>query len=483
MQAAVPGRWTSATSVREGLWALASPLANLGRSLVASESTLLAPLPPRLADIIELLLSAYDEALNAAEGPGGVAAGSELHAEYCRRREVLLADLREVTRAATLVALGGKAAADDTQRRAALRREYARVVQLARRHCGYATLFAMCNELQDFESLRVFMRDGAGASSGHSGGKGTFCQHVFLHFWEAQRYGSLLELGVEFPVELAHFLEDHPTLRFLHQLYLRQYGNAAACLKGVATTGADFASYLKETGSNDSGGGGEGEAVLEQLALRRRLLCMAKLAAMAGGVQDAKGSNEQYDAELGHLEVQESLAAAGHVTAAPLSSSQLVRACLGAPRELVPLAFTIFCLAGDAFRRDSKELLEAAWSTAARYDDWEHMHALGEVEGWGDAQLLDALESTLLFQAAANAYHPAAQLMGAPMSVILPLLGQDKRSPAAGSSVEDVVAAAVPGFAAQRLMCMALQLGRGDDIELQVYNPEHPLANALTGYM
>eukprot|EP00850_Spirogloea_muscicola_P009669 SM000054S18155 [mRNA] locus=s54:601470:619581:- [translate_table: standard] len=476
MQAAGPGRWTSVASVREGLWALASPLANLGRSLAASEPTLLAPLPPRLAVVIELLLSAYDEALKAAEGPGGAAAGSELHAEYCRRREILLADLREVTRAAAL------AAADDTQWRAALRREYACVVQLARRHCGYATLFAMCDELQDSESLRVFMKDGAGASSGGSGGKDTFCQYVFLRFWEARRYGSLLELGFEFAIELAHFLEDHPTLRFLHQLYLRQYGDAAACLKGVATTGADFANYLKETGS-DSGSGAEGEAVLEQLALRRRQLCMAKLAAMAGGIQDAKGLLEQFDAELGLLEVQESLAAAGHATAAPLSSSQLVRACLGAPRELVPLAFTVFCLAGDAFLRGSKELLEAAWSTAARYDDWEHMRALGEVESWGDAQLLDALESTLLFQAAASAYHPAALLMGAPMSVILPLLRQDKRSPAAGSSVEDVVTAAVPGSAAQRLMCMALQLGRGDEIELQAYKPEHPFANALTGYI
>jgi len=91
--------------------------------------------------------------------------------------------------------------------------------------------------------------------------EGRFSRFVFDHCYQQGQYARLLRLGEEFGEEVAAYLEQHPLLLWLHQLFLRRFSRAAGTLHTLA-----FSQKSAPPNINH----------------RRRLLHLAKLSALAG---------------------------------------------------------------------------------------------------------------------------------------------------------------------------------------------------------
>jgi nuclear pore complex protein Nup133 len=93
--------------------------------------------------------------------------------------------------------------------------------------------------------------------------EGRFSRFVFDQCYQQGQYARLLRFGEEFGEEVAAYLEQHPLLLWLHQLYLRRFTKAADTLHTLAFS-------QKSAPPN--------------ISHRRRLLHLAKLSALAGTV-------------------------------------------------------------------------------------------------------------------------------------------------------------------------------------------------------
>eukprot|EP00897_Mesotaenium_endlicherianum_P010434 jgi/Mesen1/9419/ME000614S08669 len=200
--------WTCCASTRAGLSKLASLCLQLREEARASEPSAVAPLMERVEELAALLLDAFALAIDVRSAASGGAA--RLEREYAGHRNSLLRALRLHARER---ALGSPAAvprdplADGQQlppgaAKSELQREYAQVAHLARQHCGYEVLYDMCDDLQDWHSLRSLMRE----STGH-GGAGRFSRYVFERHLAAGQHSRLLRYASDFPDGLAAFLQ------------------------------------------------------------------------------------------------------------------------------------------------------------------------------------------------------------------------------------------------------------------------------------
>lgn len=91
--------------------------------------------------------------------------------------------------------------------------------------------------------------------------EGRFSRFVFDHCYQQGHYARLLRYGEEFGEEVAAYLEQHPPLLWLHQLFLRRFSKAADTMHTMAFS-------QKSSPPN--------------ITHRRRLLHLAKLSALAG---------------------------------------------------------------------------------------------------------------------------------------------------------------------------------------------------------
>ena len=91
--------------------------------------------------------------------------------------------------------------------------------------------------------------------------EGRFSRFVFDQCYQQGQYARLLRFGEEFGEEVAAYLEQHPLLLWLHQLFLRRFTRAADTLHTLAFS--PKSAHLK-------------------ISHRRRLLHLAKLSALAG---------------------------------------------------------------------------------------------------------------------------------------------------------------------------------------------------------
>lgn len=94
-------------------------------------------------------------------------------------------------------------------------------------------------------------------------------------------------------------------------------------------------------------------------------------------------------------------------------------------RDLLLKAFHIFAWGGDLFRRSNKSLLETAWLKAADQDDWIMMRQVSERDGWSDEQHIEALQNTVLYQAAKRCYSEECFRRGGSFQQVLPLLQEE----------------------------------------------------------
>lgn len=229
-----------------------------------------------------------------------------------------------------------------------------------------------------------------------------------------------MRLGEEFQEELASFLQKHKDILWLHEIFLNQFTSASSTLHRLAFSQKDGITGSAEDQAEI--GGRKIDLLLDE---RRRLLNLAKIAVLAGGAPGCKEKIQRLDADLQILSVQEEVHRMGYSGNELLTPRQLVEICLKSEdRELVLQAFDVFAWAGNAFRRDNKSLLEAAWTHAADLDDWAKIIQSSK-KGWSDEETVQKLESTTLFHASNRCYSPKSICYEGGFRDVLPLLQED----------------------------------------------------------
>ncbi|KAH9328849.1 hypothetical protein KI387_000957, partial [Taxus chinensis] len=247
--------WYCEPNVRSGLWKLASFIFELNPEADVSEPSMKSVL------ITQLLLNAlYQHLKDIAEAAcQDVAAGDE----------------RE-------------------QRRQEMRRTHSQsLIMLARRHAGYQTLWDVCSDLRDMAYLRSLMHESMGLKEGR------FSNFVFEQCYKKHQYAKLLRLGEEFQEELASFLQKHKDILWLHEIFLNRFTSASSTLHTFALSSENDITMSVEEAK-------EFYDHKEHLSLakRRRLLNLAKIAALAGGESGLEENVECLDADLQILKIQ-----------------------------------------------------------------------------------------------------------------------------------------------------------------------------------
>lgn len=194
----------------------------------------------------------------------------EAHDEYVADRALVLPTLLECATHSTTVPQ------QDRPQRGSLTEgvdvSVESVAAVAEAHFGYAELFEICDAPNATGRLHHYMRTLLGAQED---GEETFAHFVYRKLAIVQdRAAALLrDLPVEFHGDLERFLSSHPDLRWLMELRMGKYARASETLASIG----------------NRAGTAEDE--------KRRMLSMAKLAALAAG-GDVEERIESIDAFL-----------------------------------------------------------------------------------------------------------------------------------------------------------------------------------------
>ncbi|GLJ45780.1 hypothetical protein SUGI_0963470 [Cryptomeria japonica] len=408
--------WYCEPNVRAGLWKVASVLFELKTEADVSEPSMRSALIVQLEELTDVLLEAYAGALTAKIEREEEYRG--LQGEYWSRRDVLLnalyQHLKDTAEAACQDANGGD---QGEQRRQEILRSHSKsLIALARRHAGYQTLWDICSDLGDMNYLRSLMHESMGLKEGR------FSNYVFEQCYKNHQYAKLLRLGEEFQGELATFLQKHKNILWLHEIFQNHFTSASSTLHTFALSSED-----EITTSIDEPTEVCDKKAHLSLSERRRLLNLAKIAALAGGEPGLEEKVECLNADLQILKVQEEVYQMGFSGGEVLNPRQLVEICLkNDHRELVLRAFDVFAWTGNAFRRNNKSLLENAWIRVADMDNWARISQSSKEEGWSDDQNLQMLENTALFNCSNRCYGTESSLCyEGSFQEVLPLLIED----------------------------------------------------------
>eukprot|EP01018_Ginkgo_biloba_P017682 Gb_30615 [translate_table: standard] len=448
--------WYCQPTVRSGIWKLASLILELKMEADASEPSMKSMLIAELEEATDIILEAYAGAITAKVEREEEYRGLQM--EYWSRRDVLLNALYQHVKdvAGTAAQEAGLGIEGEGQKQKMLRRLSPSLISLARRHAGYQTLWDICSDLNDIECLRSLMHESMGLKEGR------FSNFVFEQCYKNCQHAKLLRLGEEFQEELALFLQKHKDLLWLHEIFLNHFSSASNTLHSLALSQEDDITTATE--ENPEIGG---RKVDLSLAERRRLLNLAKIAALAGGEPGFQEKVECLDADLQILTVQEELHRMGYSGDEILTPRQLVEICLKSEyRELVLRAFDVFAWTGNTFRRSNKSLLESAWLHAADLDNWAKMNQLSKEEGWSDEQNLQMLRSTALFHSSKRCYGTKCLCYEGCLQDVLPLLQEDaeifdlKDAGTSKWSVETILMQHQDFPEAGQLMLTAVRLGK-----------------------
>lgn len=262
--------WTCEIEAREALRALSKTAITLYKEAALSKTHVgLAPvLGSRLMASAAPLLDASAANLNAAL-PSSTDR-IEAHDEYVADRALVLPTLLECATHSTTVPQ------QDRPQRGSLTEgvdvSVESVAAVAEAHFGYAELFEICDAPNATGRLHHYMRTLLGAQED---GEETFAHFVYRKLAIVQdRAAALLrDLPVEFHGDLERFLSSHPDLRWLMELRMGKYARASETLASIG----------------NRAGTAEDE--------KRRMLSMAKLAALAAG-GDVEERIESIDASL-----------------------------------------------------------------------------------------------------------------------------------------------------------------------------------------
>jgi len=273
-------------------------------------------------------------------------------------------------------------------------------------------------------------------------------------------------LGEEFQEELGSFLQKHKDILWLHEIFLNHFTSASGTLHRLALS----QKYGIIASAEDQAEIGSHKVNLS-LDSRRRLLNLAKIAVLAGGAPGCEEKVQRLDADLQIFSVQEEVHRMGYSGDEVLTPRQLVEICLKSEhRELVLRAFDVFAWAGNAFRRNNKSLLEAAWTHAADLDDWAKIIQSSK-KGWSDEQTVQKLESTALFHASNRCYGVKNICYEGAFREVLPLLQEDaelsdlKDTGRGKWSVESILMRHQDFPDAGELMLTAIRMGKCVDAE------------------
>lgn len=406
--------WYCQLTVRSGIWKLASLILELKMEADVSEPSMKTVLVAQLEEVTDILLEAYAGAITAKVEREEEYRG--LQTEYWSRRDDLLnalyLHLKDVAEAAAQDV--GAGIQGEEQKQKMLRRLSPSLIALARRHAGYQTLWDICSDLNDMSCLRSLMHESMGLKEGR------FSNFVFEQCYKKSQYAKLLRLGEEFQEELASFLQKHKDILWLHEIFLNHFTSASSTLHRLAFSQKDGIAASAEDQAEI--GGHKVDLSVDE---RRRLLNLAKIAALAGGASACGEKVQRLDADLQIFNLQEEVHRMGYSGDEILTPRQLVEICLKSEhRDLVLRAFDVFAWAGNAFRRNNKSLLEAAWRHAADLDDWEKIIQSSK-KGWSDEQTVQKLGSTALFHASNRCYGAKSICYEGTFQEVLPLLQED----------------------------------------------------------
>ncbi|KAL3700888.1 hypothetical protein R1sor_018910 [Riccia sorocarpa] len=449
--------WYCQSTVRSGLWKVASLILDLKAEASVSVPSLVPKLVSWLEVVTDVLLDAYAGAITAKVEREEEYRGLQM--EYWTRRDTLLSALqrhgKEVADASVQYVHDEGSA--EQQRRSVLKKMYPSLIAIARRHAGYQTLYNICSDLKDMDQLRDLMRESMGFREGR------FSHYVFNQLYETKKYSTLLQFGQEFQEELEAFLQDHVHLRWLHEIFMQQYSSACSTLNSLALTPSmpegerSIKTLVKRP------------RVRNEIRERRRLLYLAKLSALAGGEMAGGEKVSKIDANISINEIQEVAHEKEVVSDDVLSPLQLIEAFLkSGDRDLVVRAFEVFAYAGDSFRSSNRSLLEAAWLHAADQDNWASMKDVSEEMGWSDEHYWLTLQASLLCQISARCYSKNASYYGSPFQDFLPLFESDRteednprilKSETAATSVEAILRQHKDFSDAGEAMLTALRIG------------------------
>ncbi|KAK0588550.1 hypothetical protein LWI29_002498 [Acer saccharum] len=450
--------WYSQPMVRNGMWSIASFMLQLFKEIPSVKSDLYA----HLEALAEVLLEAYTGAITARVERGEEHKG--LLNEYYNRRDALLDILYQQVKGSVLDDHQDINVTVEGKNEEILRKLSASLLSIAKRHEGYKTMWEICCDLDDSELLRNLMHESMGP-------RGGFCQFVFKQLYENRQFSKLLRLGEEFPEELSIFLKYHRDLLWLHDAFLHQFTSASETLHVLALSGDDSISAAED---------GEYTHVNPEptLADRKRLLNLAKIAAMAAGKDaDSETKVKRIEADTKILKLQEEIMNVLHadevkqVIGGPLARpEELIELCLNSENaELALRAFDVFAWTSSSFRASHRNLLEECWKNAANQDDWGQLYQASVTEGWSDEETLQQLRDTVLFQASSRCYGPNAETIDDGFDEVLPLRQENLETQVlkdSNSSVEAILMQHKDFPYAGKLMLTAIMLGSerdGDD--------------------
>ncbi|TXG55512.1 hypothetical protein EZV62_020768 [Acer yangbiense] len=449
--------WYSQPMVRNGMWSIASFMLQLFKEIPSVKSDLYA----HLEALAEVLLEAYTGAITARVERGEEHKG--LLNEYYNRRDALMDILYQQVKGSALDDHQDINVTVEGKNEEILRKLSASLLSIAKRHEGYKTMWEICCDLDDSELLRNLMHESMGP-------RGGFCQFVFKQLYENRQFSKLLRLGEEFPEELSIFLKYHRDLLWLHDAFLHQFTSASETLHVLALSGDDSISAAED---------GEDTHVNPEptLADRKRLLNLAKIAAMAGKDADSETKVKRIEADTKILKLQEEIMNVLHadevkqVIGGPLARpEELIELCLNSENaELALRVFDVFAWTSSSFRASHRNLLEECWKNAANQDDWGQLYQASVTEGWSDEETLQQLRDTVLFQASSRCYGPNAETIDDGFDEVLPLRQENLETQVlkdSNSSVEAILMQHKDFPYAGKLMLTAIMLGSerdGDD--------------------
>ncbi|KAI5071016.1 hypothetical protein GOP47_0013267 [Adiantum capillus-veneris] len=454
--------WYCKPVVRLGLWKLATLILELKEEASVLLPSLVATLMSHLEELADVLLEAYAGAITAMVEREEEYRGLQM--EYWSRRDLLLTAMHHHARALLEIATNDVHDENGEQKRlSALRGLYSPLVSLARRHAGYQTLWDICSELKDMDSLRNLMHESMGLREGR------FSNFVFEQCYKSKQFSKLLRLGEEFKDDLALFLQNHKDLLWLHELYMQHFTLTSSTLHWLAFSKEPAVSAMVESIQGELRPSCKVGKL--KIADRKRLLNLAKLSALAGGEMLTSEKVMEINADIEMLEVQ---AEAYHLNISEeddvLTPRQLVEMCLRSDNpDLILRAFHVFAWGGDIFRRSNKSLLEAAWLKAADQDDWILMREVSERDGWSDEQHVEALQNTALYQAAKCCYSGAYLQKGGSFEDVLPLLQEEMGGiDTEVESVETILMQHRDFPEAGQAMLVAVQMGKCIEVYKEV---------------
>ncbi|XP_074570671.1 nuclear pore complex protein NUP133 [Curcuma longa] len=425
--------WNCQHVVRSGLWKIAFSIMQLLKEVEAIDMPVVSEMWSQLERLTDVLLESYTSAITAK-----IELGEEhqsLIAEYCSRRDELLACLYELAKRLTqLKYQEAHIGIDDLNRKEAIFREVSEpLLLIAKRHEGYQTLWQLCYDLSDTRLLRSLMHESVGP-------KGGFSYFVFKQLMTSQQFSKLLRLGEEFQDELAIFLKEHKDLLWLHEIFLNQFSAASETLHAIALSPDDSLHPTSEESPTET-------KRFLSLADRRRLLNLSKIAAAAGKDMYFEMKARRIEADLQILKLQEEIISYlldgvdENDIDRPLLPGELVEICLkGGSKELCLKAFDVFAWTSSSFRNSNKSLLEKCWRAAVDQENWTIIQA--STAGCGDEVTMESLRETVLYKASQRCYGPESLVYGGSFDEVLPLQKVDAESSSFGdscSSVEDIL--------------------------------------------